>query len=123
MALLKDITSTHWTFDINNPGKLVQGIANIKQCVGIILNTEPGSDPLRPDFGCGAHLYIDKPVSFAAPRMIKAISEALAKWEPRIENVQVQHLLNVSHMTFRISYTVKDTKITDQLNQTYGGTT
>lgn len=123
MAEVKNITSTQWTYDINKPWELVQGFEAIKQCVFLILTTQPGTDPLRPLFGCGAFEYIDKPVNFAIPRMIKSISESLTKYEPRIENVKVTQVLNVSQSTFTISYTVKNTKITDQLNITYGNTT
>ena len=120
MALISEITSTQWTFDINNPGQIVQGLDSIKQCVFVILTTEPGTDPLRADFGCGAFTYVDMPVAFAVPKMVKEISTALAKWEPRIEQVKVQQNLNVSQCTFTVSYLIKNTKTTDQLNITYG---
>ena len=55
--ILDDITSADWslTLDANSPsgssgsgiGNVVQGIADINQCIGIILATPPGSDPLR----------------------------------------------------------------------------
>jgi phage baseplate assembly protein W len=123
MAVLTDITSTHWTFDINTPGRIVQGLQSIKQCVLLILTTQKGTDPLRPDFGCSAFDFIDQPVNVALPRMIKAISESLIKYEPRIEEVRVSPHLTAEHLRFTISYKVKNTKSTDQLNITYGGAT
>lgn len=123
MSLVKNITSTQWSFDINNPFELVQGFDAIKQAVFLILTTQKGTDPLRPDFGCGAFEYLDKPVNFAIPRMIKSITESLLKYEPRIENIKVTQVLNVSQSRFTISYTIKNTKTTDQLNVTYGNTT
>jgi phage baseplate assembly protein W len=120
MALISDITSTQWTFDINTPGNIVQGLESIKQCVFIILTTEKGTDPLRPDFGCAAFDYLDMPVNVAIPRMIKSISESLLKYETRIEEIKVTPALNISQTTFTISYKIKNTKSTDQLNVTYG---
>lgn len=122
MAKISEISSTTWTFDIENPGKIVQGFDAIKQCVFIILTTQKGTDPLRPDFGCGAFEYVDKPVAYAVPRMIKEIVFALEKYEPRIEQIKVQQVLDESHATFTISYSIKNTKSTDQLNITYGNT-
>lgn len=120
MTLISEIKSTQWTFDMNNAG-IVQGLDSIKQCVYLILMTQRGTDPLRPDFGCGVYDYVDQPVTVAIPRMIKSISEALKKWEPRIEDVIVKQNLEVSSATFTISYKIKNTKTTDQLNITYGG--
>jgi len=121
MAVLTDITSTQWTYDIDNPGQIVQGLNSIKQCVFLILTTQKGTDPLRPDFGCSAFDFIDQPVNVAIARMIKAISESLIKYEPRIEEVKVTPRLDIAQATFTISYKIKNTKSTDQLNITYGG--
>jgi phage baseplate assembly protein W len=121
MALQSDIKSTQWTFDINTPGGIVQGLDSIKQCVFLILTTSRGTDPLRPDFGCGAYDYLDYPATVAVPRMVKAIQDALIKYEPRIEDVKVTTIANLSNFTFRLSWKVKNTVINDQLNITYGG--
>jgi phage baseplate assembly protein W len=76
---------------------------------------------LRPDFGCGAYDYLDYPATVAVPRMVKAIQDALIKYEPRIEDVKVTTIANLSNFTFRLSWKVKNTVINDQLNITYGG--
>jgi phage baseplate assembly protein W len=120
MALQSEITSTDWTLDINNAGKIVQGIDNIKQCVYIIVTTTRGTDPLRPGFGCGAFEHVDLPVNIAAPKMVKSIQDALKKYEPRIDNVKVIATVNLEHITFKISWAVKNTTINDQLDVTYG---
>ena len=120
MTLISEISSTQWTFDANTPGAIVQGLESIKQCVLLILTTQKGTDPMRPDFGCGVYDYLDMPLSFAVPRMVKEISLALSKYEPRIGQVTVNQVVNTSAVTFTVSYQVLNTKSTDQLNVTYG---
>lgn len=123
MAKLSDITSTQWTLDMNNAGEIVQGVDSIKQCVYVILMTERGSDPLRPDFGCSALEYIDLPSITGIPRMVKAIHDALEKYEPRIENVKVLATMDESakeKIKFTVSWKVKNTTINDQTDITYG---
>jgi len=60
-------------------------IEDITQCVHAILSTVKGSDPLRPDFGSNVYLYIDKPVNEMQSMMVYDVTEALQKWEKRIE--------------------------------------
>jgi len=58
---------------------------DIARCVYAILSTVKGSDPLRPDFGSDVYLYIDKPINEMQPMLVYAVTEALQKWEKRIE--------------------------------------
>jgi Bacteriophage baseplate protein W len=65
-------------------GNVVQGIADINQCIGIILSTPPGSDPLRPTFACDLWRLIDTPITVARPQLVREIVEGITKWEPRV---------------------------------------
>ncbi|GHT01558.1 hypothetical protein AGMMS49525_02610 [Bacteroidia bacterium] len=58
---------------------------DITQCVYNIVATAKGSDALRPDFGSDVHLYIDQPMNEVQPMLILAVTEAVQKWEKRIE--------------------------------------
>jgi phage baseplate assembly protein W len=58
---------------------------DIVQCVYNILTTVKGSDPLRADFGSDVYLYLDKPVNEMQPALVYSVTEALQKWEKRIE--------------------------------------
>ena len=120
MALISDIKSTQWTFSISGNGDIVQGLDDIKQSVFLILTTEPGTTPLRKDFGCGAYLCLDLPANIGIPKMIKEIAVCLSKYEPRIESVKVSQVQNVEQSEFSISYKIKNTVSTDQVNVTYG---
>ena len=81
---LADISSADWSLKLGAIGEVVQGINDIDQCIAIILTTLPGSDPLRPTFGADLWRYIDNPISFAIPSIVREVSAAIAMWEPRV---------------------------------------
>lgn len=72
----------HWQLALGGDG-VVQQMADVRQCIRIILTTPKGSDPLRPEFGCGAGNYLDLPLDAARPHIVREVREALA-WEPRV---------------------------------------
>lgn len=96
---LQDITSADWSLclDSSTPsemsgsgiGQVVQGIADINQCIGIILATPKGSDPLRPTFACDLWRWIDSPITVARPNLVREIVEAISRWEPRVRVISV----------------------------------
>ncbi len=58
----------HWQLALGGDGPLngvVQQIADVGQCIRIILTTPKGSDPLRPAFGCDAGNFLDLPLDAA----------------------------------------------------------
>ena len=117
---LLDIKSSEWGFDIDNLGNVKEGLNDIKQCVYIILTTQKGTDRLRPNFGCSAFDYVDKPVNIAIPNMKKAILDGLNEFEKRIEKIKISHVLDGEKISFIIKYGVKNTILTDELKATYG---
>ena len=93
---LADITSADWSLELGTIGGVVQGIADIDQCIGIILTTPQGSDPLRPTFGANVWQYLDNPISVAIPSIVREISASIAMWEPRVvlQSVSVSPVLD-----------------------------
>jgi|SRR5215472_9706981 len=91
---LADLTSTDWSLalDRSTPtqtagsgiGLVVQGVADINQCISIILSTPPGTDPLRPTFACDLLSWLDKPLAVARSGISSAVITAIALWEPRV---------------------------------------
>lgn len=81
---LKDIKSTNWQMSVNSPGKIADGIEDIRQCIQLILTTTKGSDPMRPFFGSDIWRFIDTPVNTAVANISSEIIDSVGKWEPRV---------------------------------------
>lgn len=63
---------------------------SIRQAIWIILGTAPGERTMRPDFGCGIHDFVFAPNSpDTAGRLTNLVEEALIRWEPRIDVLNV----------------------------------
>jgi phage baseplate assembly protein W len=95
-----DIQSADWSLMLDSSsvsqaaaaglGKVVQGVADVNQCIAIILGTAKGADPLRPTFGADIWQYIDYPIQAAIPAIAREITEAITLWEPRIRLLSVR---------------------------------
>jgi phage baseplate assembly protein W len=93
---LAEIISADWSLELDPPGEpgagignVVQGLADVNQCIGIILNTPKGSDPLRPTFGADVWRYIDAPINAAIPAIVREVTEAITRWEPRVTVISI----------------------------------
>src|SRR5271163_593565 len=93
---LADITSVDWSLALDSEGvpgsglgNVVQGLADVNQCITIILTTPKCSDPLRPTFGADVWRYIDAPIDTAIPAIVREVTEGILRWEPRVTVVSV----------------------------------
>jgi len=86
---LDDIRSADWSLKLGAIGEIVEGIADVEQCLGIIVTTPQGTDPLRPTFGSNIWRYIDQPMNTALPAMVSELTSAITRWEPRVTLVSV----------------------------------
>src|ERR1700751_2925577 len=86
---LADITSADWSLKLGAIGQVVQGLADVEQCIAIILTTPKGSDPLRPTFGADVWRFIDYPANRALPAIVSELTQAITQWEPRIKLLTV----------------------------------
>lgn len=100
--------------DASGAVRLRSGEALIEQSIGLILRTRPGERPMRPQFGCSAHGLVFSPS--ASPRTVaavtRAVSEALARWEPRVDVLSVAAVPDPRHpevLAVDIEYRVKAT--------------
>lgn len=60
-------------------------LTKLDESIRIILGTVPGERPMRPDFGCEAHLLVFSGAdATTAGRLATAVRRALDRWEPRI---------------------------------------
>ncbi|MGH2873587.1 MAG: GPW/gp25 family protein [Solirubrobacteraceae bacterium] len=95
---LADITSADWGLMLDATaggaagsgiGQVVQGLADVGQCISIILSTLPGEDPWRPTFGCDLTQFIDRPLPAALPAIVGTVTQAIETWEPRVTVLNV----------------------------------
>lgn len=83
-------TSVYWQPALNRPGERVSGLADIAQSMRIILCTPCGTDLHRPDFGSNLYRYLDMPTEQAIPHVVRETVDALRRWEPRIQLLEVK---------------------------------
>jgi len=92
--MLADFLGKGWKFPVHQNEKqhvaISYGEESIRDSIWIILATAPGERVMRPDFGCGLH-HLVFAVNEAATlgQVKKKVREALAKWEPRIDVLDV----------------------------------
>ena len=118
---LADITSADWSLALDTPGfpgsgirHVVQGVADVSQCIGIILSTPKGSDPLRPTFGADIWRYIDNSIDSAIPSIVREVSEAITLWEPRVtligvtaQPAQDDSTQSLAHLAVNVTWQLK----------------
>ncbi|MEH1969371.1 GPW/gp25 family protein [Nostoc sp.] len=64
---------------------------SIRQSIKIILGTAKGERVMRPDFGCGIYdLVFEMTTASTAGKISQAVREALLKFEPRIDVINIQ---------------------------------
>lgn len=71
-------------------------VASVLQNVAIILKTPKGSVPMYRDFGLPMD-FLDKPMPVARNMLKVAVREAVERWEPRAEVVDVTLAANASN--------------------------
>lgn len=99
-TLVSDIESTHWSLSLENANEIVQDLEDIAQCIVLILSTSKGSVPFDPNFGFNLGELLDQPVNFVIPNGKIGILEAISEYEPRVEIDRIEHILEVSKVTF-----------------------
>jgi phage baseplate assembly protein W len=66
------------------------GASDIEKAMRVILMTAPGERPMRPEFGCEIWSLLFEPINMnTLGRMERAVEEAMSRWEPRAEVLQV----------------------------------
>jgi phage baseplate assembly protein W len=94
MAITQDILGSGLSFPprVGPDGRLAwsSGEPNVRDCLRVLLLTEPGERVLRPEFGCGLRQYLFEPNTPTTRELIRQeITDAINRWEPRIRLQQV----------------------------------
>lgn len=116
-----NVRSTYWQISTLGVGMIAEGIEDIRQCIDLILRTRKGTAPLNPLFGSDVYEWVDKPISLSIPNIKKAIIDAIGIWEKRVQVQRITHEINVSHLTFHITYKLVDQDLLDIISLYLGG--
>jgi phage baseplate assembly protein W len=99
-----------------------QGEENVRECMRIILQTEPGERIERPDFGAGLATFLFEPNNPSTHERLRAlIVQALARWEPRITVEQVRVVADPDDAQAAIAtieYRLVATQVREQVSMT-----
>lgn len=115
--MAKEFLGKGWKFPVYLDGKgrikMSQYEEDIKEAIWIILSTAEGERVMRPDFGCGIHDLVFAPINTNTIAMVESsVFEALTKWEPRIEILEVgvsREKADVGQLLISIDYRVRTT--------------
>ena len=90
---MPDFLGRGWRFPpalSGNGTALIEDEEKIRQSIAIILSTARGERVMRPDFGCGIHDFVFRPLDASTVNgMRQSVREALTLWEPRIDVLNV----------------------------------
>jgi phage baseplate assembly protein W len=100
---LEDIKATNWQLSNQMIGQVVEGIDDIRQCIGTILTTTKGSDPMRLLFGSDIWQFIDNPVNTAVANISAEIIDSIGKWEPRVRIKELTYNITGSKIDFELT--------------------
>jgi len=119
----RDFLGRGWRFpvSVNRTGGVSTSEAeeNVRQSIFIILGTAPGERVRRPDFGCDIHDLMFAPNNPTTAGLAEFYcEEALAKWEPRITNIEAKATPSAdepSRLDIRVTYMIRGSNRVDNL--------
>lgn len=101
-----DIKSVDWQLGLTRPGDIVESLTDIKQCIGLIITTSKGSNPVRLEFGTDIYKLVDKPVNVAAPAIVSEILTGIQLWEPRVKVNKLVYSIDGEKILFEMNIQV-----------------
>ena len=113
-----DFLGLGWNFPIGQNAShqialTADGEESVRQSIWTILSTSPGERVMRPDFGCGINdLVFAVNNAATATAVTRAVREALATWEPRIDVLDVYAAPDPTQtnvLNIEINYQVRST--------------
>jgi phage baseplate assembly protein W len=119
---VEDFLGSGWKYPVSTKnGKTVPtgGEDSIRESIIIILTTAKGERIMRPDFGCEINELVFAQNTTSTATLIEFyVKEALLKWEPRIEVLDVSATSDEDErykLVINIEYMVKTTNTRDNL--------
>ncbi len=89
-----DFVGAGWSYPLGTDATggvaLVNSDRELEQAIRLILGTARGERPMRPEFGCRIHDHVFNTVTSAtAGQIVYDVRQALERWEPRIEVLDI----------------------------------
>lgn len=113
MVNLNDIKYIDFQPKLSSIGEVVESIDDVNQCIAIILTTQKGSVPHRPEFGSEIYKYIDYPINEAIPNITRESIEAINIWETRVDIENVTTKIIESQVKIQVEWKLKNSDIGD----------
>ena len=93
-AVKADFIGAGWSYPLGTDATggvaLVTSDRELEQAIQLILGTACGERPMRPEFGCRIHDHVfNSATSATAGQIAYDVRQALDRWEPRIEVLDV----------------------------------
>ena len=99
---------------------MIEGETAVRQALRMLLSTSPGERVMRPDYGCNLRpLVYSNNDDSTAGLAIHHIRQAILRWEPRVELLEVDARPDVRRPVFlliRVRYRLRATLREDELN-------
>ncbi|NCQ52091.1 hypothetical protein GW796_09390 [archaeon] len=106
----RDFTGKKDVSLLTNDNAIAESIRNI-------LNTKPGSRVMDPLFGTNLEQYLFSPIDpITSLQIQKTIEDAIEKFEPRVDDVNVNVVKNEDKQSYDVTITYKSILVRD--NQT-----
>jgi len=102
---LDQLHTQYWQLGIDSQGEVVADMSDIDQCIMNIINTQKGTDPLRPGFGVDMQSWIDKPMETTAVGIIADLIKQIQVYEKRAIIDAVTFSALEGHLTIDIKWT------------------
>ncbi|WP_322906411.1 GPW/gp25 family protein [Paenibacillus campi] len=94
---------------------------DIREAIRILIGTMPGERVMNPEFGCRIRQYQFETLDVTTMNlMAKSVREAIARWEPRVTEVEVAtHQDDPEQGTVRIEVRYRERATNHVSNQVY----
>ncbi|TAD90969.1 MAG: baseplate protein [Alphaproteobacteria bacterium] len=92
-----EIPSLDWSPRLGALGEVVEGVADIDQCIRTILTIPLGSIPHRPSFGADLWQYLGQPLPAVLAYLVRDAWEAIEQNEPRVRVTAITPGLPLDH--------------------------
>jgi len=121
----REILGTGWKFPIHINARggfsWSQGEQSVQEAIWLILGTALGERRMLPRFGCGIHEYTFAPNNASTRGDIGFyVRQALARWEPRIDVLDVTvsaepDAPTANQLLIRVDYRIRSTNTVQNL--------